>query len=403
LGPWNGCPGFKAGGSIVVESVDLDRVAFDGVVRDRIALDGIIRGQGYSRRLRESRRHTACNPPGLRNPPSDSVRERTFSSKDRSVRKLLILALLVSGVGGYFYVQRYGVSGLQAWLPKPGGDASAATSGIDAPPVKRNRNTIRIASFNVQRLDESKLSQSRVRQALIDVIRRFDIVAIQDLHTPGSAVLPDLLEAVNVNGSHYGYVLGPPDSLMRSLDHFAFVYDTASIEVDPDAVYRVEDPADLIEHDPLVAAFRVRGPAAEDAFTFTLVTMHISEDRADAELDMLPEIFRAVRNDGRGEDDVILLGDFRMDAQGLFERTEGSGLMPITLNLSGRQGEPDNMLLHHLATVEFTGRAGQFDLMREFQLLAHEAREISGHIPLWAEFSLVEGGQPNRVVRLPDK
>jgi hypothetical protein len=55
------------------------------------------------------------------------------------------------------------------------------------------------------------------------------------------------------------------------------------------------------------------------------------------------------------------------------------------------------MLFDHAATIEFTGRAGVFDLVREFNLTEQQALEVSDHFPIWAEFSAYEGGQPGRV------
>jgi hypothetical protein len=61
----------------------------------------------------------------------------------------------------------------------------------------------------------------------------------------------------------------------------------------------------------------------------------------------------------------------------------------------------DNIVYHSLATGEFTGRAGVFDFLREFNLNQDEALEISDHLPVWAEFSVYEGGQPGRVAARP--
>ena len=57
----------------------------------------------------------------------------------------------------------------------------------------------------------------------------------------------------------------------------------------------------------------------------------------------------------------------------------------------------DNILFSQLATTEFTGRAGVFDLIREFNLTMDDALAISDHFPVWSEFSIYEGGQPGRV------
>ena len=77
----------------------------------------------------------------------------------------------------------------------------------------------------------------------------------------------------------------------------------------------VEDPAGRFRYKPLVAAFRVRGPAPAEAFTFTLVDVQTDPKRVAAELDLLAAVFRAVRDDGRNEDDIILLGDLETDSR----------------------------------------------------------------------------------------
>jgi hypothetical protein len=57
----------------------------------------------------------------------------------------------------------------------------------------------------------------------------------------------------------------------------------------------------------------------------------------------------------------------------------------------------DNVLFSELATTEYTGRWGVFDMVRQFNLTVEEALEISDHLPVWAEFGLLEGGQRGRV------
>jgi hypothetical protein len=37
------------------------------------------------------------------------------------------------------------------------------------------------------------------------------------------------------------------------------------------------------------------------------------------------------------------------------------------------------------------------DLQREFNLTMPQALDISTHLPIWAEFSIFEGGQPGRL------
>jgi hypothetical protein len=182
------------------------------------------------------------------------------------------------------------------------------------------------------------------------------------------------------------------------------VFDTASIEVDRTALYTVSDPDDRLHREPLVGWFRVRGPAPEQAFTFSLVNIHTDPDETRQELDALADVFRVVRDDGRGEDDVIVLGDLNVDENHLGRLGQLSNIhwcvSRVATNTRGTK-QYDNVVFSSLATTEYTGRWGVFDMIRQFNLTVDEALEVSDHQPVWAEFSLVEGGQRGRIATRP--
>ena len=145
-----------------------------------------------------------------------------------------------------------------------------------------------------------------------------------------------------------------------------------------------------------------RGPPADQAFTFTLVNVHadledVAAESHSEELRALQAVFFSVRDDGRGEDDLILLGTFHTDDQRLGDLGRIPGLLAA---ISGKPTntrqtrQPDNLLFQLPATSEYTGRSGVFDVLREFNLTLEQALEISDHLPVWAEFSVYEGGDP---------
>ena len=57
-----------------------------------------------------------------------------------------------------------------------------------------------IASFNIQVLGQSKMSKSDVVQRLAEIIRRFDLIAIQEVRSKEDDVLPRLIQAANATG-----------------------------------------------------------------------------------------------------------------------------------------------------------------------------------------------------------
>lgn len=182
----------------------------------------------------------------------------------------------------------------------------------------RGGPTVRIASFNIQVFGDDKARKPYVMQTLALAIRNFHVVAIQEIRTQDSYFLDNFLRSyvnaagVNADGQHYyDYVIGPRLGRSNSKEQYAFIYDTTAIEVNRPSIYTVNDPQDLLHREPLVALFRVRGPAPHEAFTFVLVNIHTDPDETKEELDTLADVYRAVRQSSGGEDDVIILSTLR--------------------------------------------------------------------------------------------
>ena len=319
-------------------------------------------------------------------------------------RLLLVLVLAALGGGGWVFTQKYQIAGLEKIAVVPRGAAAPNETQYGPPPLERSTAAIRIASFNIQVFGTSKLSNPRVANILAEIVRRFDVVAIQEIRAKTPDVLPRFVDLINSTGRHYDFVVGPRLGRTSSKEQYAFIYDSASIETDRAALYTVADPDDLLHREPLVAWFRVRGPPPEQAFTFTLINIHTDPDETRTELDALAGVYRAVRSDGRTEDDVILLGDLNVDDRHLGKLGEVPQILWAVSGVpTNTRGDKlyDNMLFSQTATSEFMGRAGVFDMIREFNITMDEALRVSDHMPIWAEFSIYEGGQPGRIATKP--
>lgn len=312
------------------------------------------------------------------------------------MKRLLRLILVAGSLFGAGYLFQQGtfdsiISSLSSgdsspWQSLPGSKSAPA----------RNGETIRIASFNIQVFGTAKMKKTEVVQILAEVIRRFDIVAIQEIRSVDNNVLPQFLEYINATGRRYDFAIGPRLGRTSSKEQYAYIFDTDRIEMDRHAMYTVDDPDDLLHREPLVGSFRVRGPKPSEAFTFTLVNIHTDPDEVRQEMNVLDDVFRAVLNDGRGEDDIIMLGDFNTHDQALGELGQISSLMcalsQVPTNTRGTKMY-DNIIFDRYATREFEGRSGVLDLQAEFNLTLEQALEVSDHLPIWAEFSIYEGGR----------
>jgi len=326
--------------------------------------------------------------------PARSLR-RTHGALMRKLAVLVLLAVVLLAIA--WFVDRDRVEQAfheftQEVLPVPASIDAAPRPEPTPPPIAVG-DTIRVASFNIQVFGMSKLGKPDVMDVLAKVVRRFDVVAIQEIRSKDTALLPKFVQMINADGAQYDYVIGPRLGRTVSKEQYAYVYDTTRIEHDPQSVCTVEDPEDLLHREPFITRFMVRGPPAREAFTFSLVNIHTDPDETDTELNALDDVFVAAQQ--LGEDDVILLGDLNVDEHHLGELGQLPNIAWVVSGVTTntrRKKAYDNIIFNRLATSEYTGQWGVFDLMAEFGLTMEQALKVSDHLPVWAEFSVYEAG-----------
>jgi deoxyribonuclease-1-like protein len=333
--------------------------------------------------------------------------EKEFIMASRIVLGIVIIALL--GATGYFAmnykIQSRNENGKVSYVITPrdnsGGPTAAvpdATNPSNVPP-QSNRATFHIATYNLGGLDEGKLTSAGIGDVLSRLLKQFDLIAVQGLRGKNQGVPVRLIEQLNASsGRQYDFATCPTQQ-RDGIEHYSgFIFDKAVVEVDRSTVHFIEDPQRRFRHKPLVGLFRTR--ASSTPFTFYLVAVDTDPEKPAPELDFLADVFRTMRDmpraDGPGEDDVIMLGDFEADDRHLGRLGNVPGLaaaigdiFPTTVRGTKMA---DNILFNRVATSEFTGRAEVFDMMRVFQLPVQAAAEVSEHLPVWAEFSVFEGG-----------
>ena len=192
-----------------------------------------------------------------------------------------LLVLLLLGLGSYLGCEPGN------FTPPLTPTSSTASSQVQlaattVPP--RTADTILMASFNIQRLGPSKMGNDWVMERLAEIVRLFDIVAIQEVTDVSGRVVPALVERINQQGSRYQFVLSPRVGRDATgyFEQYAYLYDTARIAGGPDYCYLVQDPSDLLHREPHVGRFAAR--AAANPFTFTLVNIHTDPSALDTNL-----------------------------------------------------------------------------------------------------------------------
>lgn len=272
-------------------------------------------------------------------------------------------------------------------------------ASASAQPMPKPWDAVLIASFNIQVFGESKLSKPAVVDVLARVVRKFDVVAVQEVRAKSDDVVPRFVQAINADGSRYHFVIGPREGRTSSKEQYTFIYDTTRIEVDPASLGTVPDPAGRLHRPPLVARFRTRINPPQAAWTFWLVDTHTDPDEVPQELAALTDVFQAMQRARADEDDVIMLGDLNAGPPqfGSLARVPGIGWAVANVTTNTRRTKTyDNLVFARPQTSEYLGVWGVLDLQNAFGLPLDAALEVSDHNPVWAAFSPCEArsGQP---------
>jgi deoxyribonuclease-1-like protein len=324
-------------------------------------------------------------------------------------RILLVTTVAALGVGGWYVSANYSLDIHRTLdgkfqyvriVPRSTGGSAPSESESDQPPAAPLRPAIRIATFNLDGLDDARLANPKVCDSLVRILSRFDVVALQHIRSGNRGVLMRLKDQINATGRCYDFVTGPAADRDATDVFNAMLFDATTVEVDHSTVHSIGAPPKTFSTRPLVAEFRVRGPPASEAFTFELVNVLVDPRRGPQELDALALAYRAERDSGRGEDDIIMLGDFESDPEHFGRLGSVPGIAAAVNGVpTTTRGTrlADNILFDRRATVEYTGRSGVVDMIRELDLTPQEALDVSQHLPVWAEFSAYENGQASHV------
>lgn len=273
------------------------------------------------------------------------------------------------------------------------GDAADLPTVPDLPAAK-SQSAFRICSWNVTPLTEEKLLKPGVAAAIAAVIRQFDVTVLQGVDLRDRGVIARVMDYVNRDRPVFSYATLPESLRVSTTRGIVFIFDLSGVEIDRRTVRVVDDSLKRLQFMPLTAAFRARGVPPDEAFTFTLIGVQADTLRAHEEADLWDDVYRAVRDDGRGEDDLILAGYFGDPTplrQGLRDLADVTAVMVDIPTTVDGTGAVDGFFLDRRATTEYTGKHGVMDLVRQFKISAGQASQVADHLPVWAEFRTREG------------
>lgn len=268
--------------------------------------------------------------------------------------------------------------------------AGCCTTGKKVDEEKNQQaRCIRIASFNIQVFGQSKINNPEIMNILAKVIRRYDLVAIQEVRSTEQNVIPALLGYVNDKGAKYDYVISERLGRTNSKEQYTIVYNTKTVGLISDSTYVVDDSDDVFEREPFVAYFR------SGNFDFKIVDIHIKPEDVETELTHLAVVIDSIYN-GSSEKDIIVLGDMNADGS-YFNEEDMETIVPAWIQLIGNKQDTtvavsDNtydrmMTMEDTAGYEYNGTSGVFRWDTEYGVTdSGFVKKVSDHYPVYAEF-----------------
>ena len=279
---------------------------------------------------------------------------------------------------------------------------------LAAVPTRSVDENVLIASWNIAQFSNQK--KARALQYIADICERFDIVAIQEVKSnlQGLAKLQKLLPG------NYQILVSDPTG---NNERMAFLYDKRTV-ISTGLVCEIAFNGTIaspnvfqFQRSPYCASFRA------GRFDFTLVSVHIAEGSGagqagtqlrEQEIQELVKFIKREAKRAQGsvfDPDFFLVGDFNIQADGdrFFKALAGGDpprlVMPPGMNTLGTNFDQtrtfDKIAWVPSDEFEFTGKFGAISfgdvLYREAgQPPAAARKEVSDHLPLWAEFRVTE-------------
>ncbi len=267
-------------------------------------------------------------------------------------------------------------------------------------PGELSPSSVIIGAFNIQSFGPTKASRPHVMEKLVDIVRRYDLLAIQEYRNEDQTVIERFVEQINADGSQYGYIVGLREGHTSHKEQYAYLFDMAKFELTSQP-YSINDPQGTMHRPPLVASFRCKQAPENHGFTFTLLNVHVDPDIVEQELSALHAFMPAIFEQHAGEDDFLILGDFNTTERGIQNVRLVQNQLPLIRESWATkvrsQRSIDNIVIDGMRTSEYANQSGVLNVMQQYQLNAESALQISDHFPVWAVFSTVE--QEDRMVR----
>lgn len=168
-------------------------------------------------------------------------------------------------------------------------------------------STLKISAFNVQIFGTSFMGDPAKVTELIKIIKRYDILMIQEIRDSSQTAIYDLQTQLNNSTTDdYDVIVSARLGRTSSKEQYAFFYKRSSITLM--GCIQETDASDLFEREPYTCRFKNKVSNK----SFSLISLHAKPEDAVNELNALRDVWDTVSS-AYGDSNIIAMGDFNAD------------------------------------------------------------------------------------------
>jgi hypothetical protein len=255
-----------------------------------------------------------------------------------------------------------------------------------------NEEEITIASWNLKNFGQTKLNDSARIDVIVSVLKKYDIIAIQEVQDVSLALPNELITKINADGENYKVVASERVGRGNRKEQYLFVYDDDVIDFVSDTTGYGIEPNDEFAREPFYAMFRAGN------FDFYLMTIHTTPTQVSTEIPAMKVAYEDLQNKTPDEDDIILIGDLNAKAPGVtagsYITMDAIALIPnivFTINeeTNTKGGKAyDNIIFQGNYTAEYSDSCGVYAFWIDYNLSEDDGFRISDHRLVWAKFRI---------------
>jgi endonuclease/exonuclease/phosphatase family metal-dependent hydrolase len=257
--------------------------------------------------------------------------------------------------------------------------------------ISKDANALKIISWNIQDLGQTKNEEEIA--FIVDVLKDFDIVAIQEVvakHPAGAQKVAQIADELNRKGSKWDYRISNPTNSHSAYmsERYAYIWKTSKLDI-VGRPYLDDVLASEIIREPFIANFKLKS----NNEAFVMVNFHSRKfnDNPEMEIKHFSNYLERLNTDK-----LLIVGDFNLKENhnvwdALYKQGFKSAESEQKTTLK-RKCPKGRYLSHAIDNIYYSkslnySSSGVVDYITKCDNLK-SARLISDHIPVYLEFTI---------------